>query len=159
MNKYDYMRAWLDLSNQLNRGEALSDIQRKGLASIFCRIGNGEDANHVLGVSSGRGKKRSDAISRQRISMILHWVACNVQPVPDSSEKVMSIESACAQAVTTIVPVAKRAFPGEDRVNYDEEYIFRCWSEPQYAHMRSVTRGWFDPDFPYYRLPAVKDPK
>lgn len=160
MSQLDHRRALLDLAYQLDRGEALSDEQRRFLAVVFYRIGRGEDANKVLGLEFGRGERLSDAIARMRMSMILHWVACRVKPDPSSDEKAMSIEKACALAVDTIVPMAKAVYPGADRRHYDAEYILHCWGKPEYAHMRSTERGWFDPDFPYSALPAsVKDAK
>lgn len=154
MSHLDHQRILLDLALQLGRGEPLSEEQQRFLAIAFYRIGTGENANKVLSVSIKRGERLSAVIARRRMSMILHWVAGAVQPDPGASNKPMSVEAACALAVTTIVPVAKAAFPGADNHQYEADYIFRCWSDPAYAHMRSLDRGWFDPDFPYYAAPG-----
>ncbi len=153
------MRALLDLAYQLDRGDELSADQCNFLAIALYRIGSGEDANHVFNVQGGRGHKLANVIARRRMSVILHWVACKVQPDPDSDEKVMSVSAACEEAISSIVPAAKDIFPGADDTAYDVEYILRCWTDPTNAHMRFPTRGWYDPDYPYYPLPAVKDPK
>ena len=159
MDKYDHMRMLLELAYQLDRNEELSIEERKYLAFALARIGKGEDANKVLNLKLARGEKESDAIAGRRMSMILHWVACAVIPDEDLEFKGMSIEKACELACETIVPIAKNFYPGADKTKYDAEYIKRSWSEPANAHMRSPERGWFDPDFPYYQLPQVKDTK
>lgn len=160
MNHLDHQRILLDLGLQLDRGEPLSEEQQRFLSMAFYRIGTGEDANKVLSVRPRRGERLSAVIARRRMSMILHWVAGAVQPNPGASDKPLSVEAACALAITTIVPVAKTAFPGADDRQYDADYIFRCWSDPAYSHMRSPDRSWFDPDFPYYPAPeSQEDPK
>lgn len=128
------------------------------LSIAFYRISTGEDANKVFQVKLKPGQKLSDVTARRRLSVILHWIACAIDPDPDSKEKSTSVESACELAVQTIVPAAKRMYPGADDNNYEAEYLLRCWHAPEYAHLRSTERGWFDPDYPYYFSPDVKDP-
>lgn len=160
MNHLDHQRILRDLGLQLDRDEPLSEEQQRFLAIVFYRIGTGEDANKVLNVRPHRGERLSAVIARRRMSMILHWVADAIQPDPGASDKAMSVQAACELAVEMIVPVAKTAFPGVDDRKYEAEYIFRCWSDSAYAHMRSPDRGWFDPDFPYYPAPETQeDPK
>jgi hypothetical protein len=160
MSYFDNQRILRELGRQIESDAPLSDDQKRFLAIALYRIGTGEDANKVLGVRPQRGQKLSDVVARRRMSLILHWVAGAIEPDPESTSKPMSVEDACALAVTTIVPAAKAKFPGSDNRKYDVEYITRCWSEPAYAHMRSPDRGWFDPDFPYYPAPEVSaDPK
>ena len=139
----------LALSMQLFRGEPLSQDQTQYLAFVLWRIANGEDANAVLEVRLKRGQRDSDAVAKQRISMILHWVAGAIEPDPRSNQKPLTLEQACTLAVNTIVPLAKSFFPGADNCTYDVEYLLRCWSEPAYQHMRSLDRVFFDNDFPY----------
>ena len=159
MNRYDHMRALLGLAHQLDRGEELSADQRNFLGIALYRIGTGEDANHAFNVQGGRGLKLADVIARRRMSVILHWVACAVDADAESGETAMSIEAACVEAIDSIVPVAKEAFPGADHCAYDADYIRQCWTDPKYAHMRSPMRSWYDPDFPYSPLPVVKGSK
>ena len=159
MSHEDHKRALLDLAYQFDRGDDLTDSQRQYLAVVFYRVATGEDANKVLQLKSTKGKKLSDVIARRRMSLILHWVAGAMHPDPNTDEQAMTLSQACVEAMDTIVPLAKMAFPGADNREYDAEYIARCWSDPTYAHMRSPERGWFDPDFPYHPLTAVKDPK
>ncbi len=160
MSYLDNRRRLLDLAKQIDSGAVLSEEQKGFLAYALSRIGAGEDANEVLGVRLMRGQKLSDVIARQRMSLILHWVAGAIQPDPDSNERAMSVEAACELAVKTIVPFAKAMFPGAEDWQYDVEYLMRCWSEPDYAHLRSPGRGWFDTDYPYQAgKPNPQDPK
>jgi hypothetical protein len=159
MSHEDHKRALLALAYQIGSGEDLTRDQQEYLAIVFYRIATGEDANAVLDVRPTRGQKLSDVIARRRMSLILHWVAGAMRPDPNTDEQAMTLSEACVAAMDTIVPRAKKAFPGADNREYDAEYLARCWSDPAYAHMRSHGRGWFDQDFPYYELPDVKDPK
>jgi hypothetical protein len=159
MSPEDQRRALLDLAYQLDGGSDLADSQRQFLALALYRIATGEDANKVLSVRPTRGQKLTDAVDKRRMSLILHWVACAMRPDPKTGEKAMTLVEACEAAMDAIVPHAKVVFPGADERKYEPEYIQRCWSDPVYAHMRSTERGWFDPDFPYFKLPDVKDPK
>jgi len=150
MSKRDQLRIFNLLSKQITDGDPLSDSQLSYLAEVFSRISQGENANEVLGLSRQRGQKDADEIARQRMSMILHWIACAVHPDPAADgEKAMSIEEACVSAQTTIVPAAKHAFPGDDGKTYNVEYLIRCWGEPRYKHLRSTRRGTYDADYPY----------
>lgn len=149
MSHLDQQRILDALSLQLFREEPLSDEQMKYLAVIFGRIANGEDANIVLEVRPRQGQKTSDAIAKKRMSLILHWIAAAIAPDSESKGKPLTIVKACELAMDTIVPVAKRMYPGADDCTYDTEYLVRCWSEPKYKHMRSSERSFFDNDFPY----------
>ncbi len=158
MNHLDHQRIMLDLAYQLDRNELLLPEQIRFLAIALYRIGTGEDANKVLQVTPKPGQKLKDITARRRLSVILHWIACSVNPDPGSEEKAMSVEAACELATQTIVPAAKKMYPGADDHQYEVEYLLRCWSAPEYAHLQSCERGWFDPDYPYYFPPGVKDP-
>jgi len=140
----------------LNSGELL-DAERTYLGVALSRIAAGEDANQVFAVVRARGQKKSDAPDRQRLSLILHWVHCAMFPEPDSTEQAMSLAEACERAVSEIVPLAKRLFPGADAHAYDVEYLIRCHGAPEYKHLRTDLRVWLDNDFPYPEPP--KDPR
>jgi hypothetical protein len=148
----------LALAYQLESNQPLSPEQRSFLSFAFYRIGTGEDANKVLGLKLQPGQKLKDLISRRRLSYILHFIACAMNPDPYSNDKAMDIEAACEWAKDNLVPEAKKKFPGADDNEYDVEYLLRCWTAPEYEHMRSCERQWFDADFPYYFPPTKKDP-
>lgn len=149
MSHLDKLRLLKDAAKQMLRGEPLSKEQLHYFGAVLLSISAGEDANVVLGVRPNRGQKDSDAVAKQRMSLILHWVAGAIEPDPQSGEKPLSIERACEQAIHSIVPIAKKLYPGADDRNYDVDYLVRCWSEPAYQHMRSSLRQFFDNDFPY----------
>ncbi|MBM3396571.1 MAG: hypothetical protein FJY37_18480 [Betaproteobacteria bacterium] len=152
MNSLDHRRALLDLAYQLDRGEDLSEEQKKFLAFAIYRVATGENANKVFQTQLRRGEKLSALIDRRRMSMILHWVACQVYSDPNSSRKAMSVEEACYLAEELVTSKAKKAFPGADNRKYSGDYLLRCWSDPANAHLRSPDRSWLDPDFPYYPI-------
>ncbi len=149
MSHLDKRRVLDALSRQLLRGELLSPEQSEYLGVALWRIANGEDANAVLEVRPKKGQRQTGAIARQRMSLILHWVAGAMEPGPTSCASPLTVEQACELAVDSIVPIAKKAFPGADDCTYDVEYLVRCWSEPGYQHMRSIDRQFYDDDFPY----------
>jgi len=149
MSYLDKRRILSALSQQLFREEPLSSEQMKYLSVVFWQIANGEDANIVLAVKPRRGQKMSDAVAKQRMSLILHWVAGAVNSDTNCNGKKLTIVEACEAAIDSIVPIAKQLYPGADDCVYDVEYLVRCWSEPTYRHMRSVDRQFFDDDFPY----------
>ena len=152
MSHEDQKRILLDLARQLDAGEELDASQMRYLAIVFYRIASGENANVVLGVKPSRGQKPADITNRRRMSMILHWVACAMQPSPSSDQKAMTLAEASVLAMDTVVPKAKLAFPGAEDKIYDADYIQRCWTDPAYAHMRSTKRTFFDKDLPYQTL-------
>jgi hypothetical protein len=148
-SRRDIRRALNLLSQQIAAGAAdpLTDAQRTYLSAILFRISKGEDANEVLGLKRRRGNSEKDETARQRLSMILHWVAGQLNPADGG--QALSLAAACELAQTTIVPAAKSMFPGADDTAYDVEYLMRRWHEPAYKHLRSPLRGPYDPDFPY----------
>ncbi len=149
MSHLDKRRIIGALSRQIFNGEQLSPEQSQYLGSALERIANGEDANAVLEVRPKRGQRNTGAITRRRTSLIMHWIAGLREPDPTDGGSIPSVEEACILAIDTIVPVAKKIFPGADDCNYDVEYLMRCWSEPDYQHMRSSVRQFYDDDFPY----------
>lgn len=149
MSYLDKRRVLDALLVQLLREESLSPEQSQYLGVALWRIANGEDANVVLEVRPKQGQRQTGAIARQRMSLILHWVAGAMEPDSTSGASPLTVEEACELAIDTIVPIAKKAFPGADDCTYDVEYLMRCWSEPGYQHMRSIDRGFYDEDFPY----------
>ena len=149
MSYLDNLRGLRMLGMTLYEGKELLDEEKRFLAIALLRIARGEDANEVLRLKLGRGKKEKDVIARKRMSFILHIVECFMFPEPASKKQVMSLEDACYKAKNEIVPIAKRLYPGADKTRYTAEYIQRCNSSHDYKHMRSPLRRWTDEDFPY----------
>jgi len=149
MSHLDKRRIIGALSRQIFNGESLSPEQSRYLGTALQRISNGEDANAVFEVRPKRGQRNNGAIARKRLNLIMHCMAGLMEPDPTGCESTPTVEEACIWATQTIVPVAKKAFPGADDCNYDVEYLMRCWSAPEYQHMRSPVRQFYDDDFPY----------
>jgi hypothetical protein len=144
----DQRRRLLLLAQKLGRGK-LSKLDKSYLCEVLNRIGSGEVPDKVLGLRRTRGQKASDEHARRRMSLILHWVAGRIAPEPGSHKKAISIEKACEEALDTIVPAAKRMYPGADDREYDAQYLVRCWGAGEYTHMRKLERAWTDDDNPY----------
>ena len=83
------------------------------------------------------------------MSFILHIVECFMFPDPNSDQQDMTLEQACIEVEKEFVAIAKRLYPGADKIKYTAEYIQRCHSSPEYKHMRSPLRSWTDDDFSY----------
>ena len=148
MSYLDNRRMLDKLSLAIYQGNELPE-EREYLVIALFRIATGEDANEVLGVKPTTGRSERDAIAKQRISFILHWVRSYMDANPASDEKRITLEEACIEAEKMIVPVAKKRYPGADMTQYTAEYIQRCHTSPRYKHMRSEIRRWTDDDFPY----------
>jgi hypothetical protein len=114
-------------------------------------MANGEDAAIVFGLKYQGGQSKRDAEVRQKWSLILQWIAGATEPGPGS----ITLEQAFASAV----PVAQRLFQNQKGKQYDADYIRQRWYNPDYAHMRSVERGIFDPDSPYEIPPSNTKPR
>jgi len=149
MSYLDNRRTLGALAYRVFRLEKLSKEEASYLGIVLGRIARGEDANDVLGVRPQRGQSHEDAISQQRMSLILHWVAAAIELIPDDNGKKLTVQEACEKAMDTIVPFAIQMFPSKKSPTYDAEYLQRRWSSPVCRHMRSPVRKFFDPDFPY----------
>jgi hypothetical protein len=147
MKPSDHRRIFLQLSKEIGENR-LSEAQLYWLSLVFYRIGNGEDPATVLGLSRNRGQKRNDDMARQRLSFVLHWIACYLDDNVGTKKRRVSVETACQEAMTRIVPASLKLFPGAGGPTYDVQYLSRCWYASKYAHMRSVTRSVYDPDSP-----------
>jgi hypothetical protein len=140
-NYLDQRRALRDLAGQLLRGEALLPVQSSYLGLAFLRIADGENANSVLSVSPRKGQTDAQAMSRQNLSIVMHWIAGAVAPEPVGYG--YSVEKACQEAV----PIAQKQFGDSTGEKYDALYLRKKWYE--YQHMQSDTRLFYDKDFPY----------
>ena len=146
MNPLDVKKRLKVFSNRMSERAGLTDEDYDFLAHVFSRIADGEDANEVLGLKFGRGNSMADAIKRQALSFIIHWIECAVQPADgDIPGHGYTVSEACDEAV----PILRQMLGVEASEKYDSEYIRQCYYKPEYAHMRSLTRGAFDRDSPF----------
>ncbi|MCP5346213.1 MAG: hypothetical protein R3F41_00490 [Gammaproteobacteria bacterium] len=125
-------------------GEITQDL-RVYIANAFGLLSEGEDANEVFGLKyDSSGKSESDTIHRERLSFVLHWIACVVVPEDDDLPGLgLSISDACKEAA---VLFGKFLRDGSAR-QYDAEYLRQCWY--RYKHMQNPNRSPNDPDNPY----------
>jgi hypothetical protein len=166
--------------NQRKRFQALADQIRDGstplnkeqlayLVDTFERIGLGEDANIVLGLTYGPGQSEKDEISLEQRSLILHWMTCAMisETATDKSGNFigglgLSFEQAL-DAVLSIAdgswinPKTKEKFNYKDYQGnikspfkkYSEDTLRRLWREGANKHMRTATQSSLAKNSPY----------
>jgi hypothetical protein len=146
MNPLDTRKRLKAFAEQMKEGCAPSDEQYRYLHWAFEKIAAGEDANKVLGVAFSRGKKKSDAEARQKMSFVLHWVACAVEPRDgDLPGQGYTHEKAFEEAAI----LARQIFGVSETDKYDAQYIKKCWYAKDKQHMQSPVRQSFEPDSPF----------
>ena len=146
MNPLDYRKNLAAFAQQMQSKTEPTEEQYQYLADSFARISKGEDANKVFGVSFQKHHTETNAVTRQKLSMVLHWVAGAVTPTDgDPPGLGLTLEQAFEQAA----PLARKLFTMEGSGKYDASYIKKCWYAADKAHMRDPNRGHFDQDSPY----------
>jgi hypothetical protein len=143
VNPIDYRKNLAAFVLQMQQKQGLTDLQFKYLAEAFKKIVAGEDANKVLGLNYSAGNGPNKALTRQKMSLVLHWIACAIEPI-NRDGLGYTLEKACVEAQT----LAQTLFGVSGSEQYDASYLKKCWYKPENAHMRSPTRNHFDPDSP-----------
>jgi hypothetical protein len=92
--QYRHRKMALDLDNGV-----LSSDDRDFLIGALWGIGNGDDANVILGVKAERGQRKTpDEMSkRDRARMAIGWIAAAIRPLEDEGLG-MSLDDAFASA-------------------------------------------------------------
>lgn len=144
MNPTDRRKYLTVFAQQMQQKKELTEPQFEYLANVFAKISAGEDANEVLGLKYQRGNGPTKDKTRQKLSLVLQWIACATESTTDDGLG-YTLEEACNKAV----PFARGIFGDKDSQKYDVEYLKKCWYKSDYAHMRSPTRGHFDKDSPF----------
>lgn len=140
MNPLDHRKNWIAFTHQLREKKPLSDEQFEYLDMVFTKILNGCDPKEALGLKYSRGTSEKDAISRQKISIVLSWVACAIEPLEKDGEpwgSGLTLEEAFVQAETL--------FPS---FGYSADTIRKYWYSSDKSHMQSPERFFSDPDSP-----------
>jgi hypothetical protein len=83
-------------------------------------------------VSYGKGQSANDAIGRQKLSPVLHWVACAID-----------VGTGLGYTLEEALKVAHQEF----HYPHDLEYLRKKWYE--HKAMQSAERYWSDPDSPF----------
>lgn len=148
MSHEDQRRRLGLLAKRLMDPSKLSHAERTYLMQCLHEISMGRDANEVFQTKLKKGQKISDIDSRAKISFILHWVACAIEP-DNGDEPPMTLTAALERATEQVVPWANRIWGNTDGHVYSLEYLKSCWDNPRYRHMRSLDRTPWDDDFPF----------
>lgn len=132
-------RRILRFAQRLKRQEQPTTEQVVWLTQVLQDIGEGRDANEALGLNGGRGKKRSDTVSRQLMSRALHWVAGALAEGIDPEEAF----DGGAKYLRQLHGLA--ADDPDDR--YSVETVRRYWNRNK--PLQSPLRVAGEKDFPY----------
>ena len=135
MNPLDHLKRIKALAEHLKNKEALTAEQYNYLANVFEQIGNGEDANKVLGLKYEVGQNETKAEARQRISFALHWIANAILPEE---------EEGLGYTLDKAFEEAEKHFP-----DFSYDMLRKYWYQLDKKHMQNLNRGTFDPDSPY----------
>jgi hypothetical protein len=131
-------RRILRFAERLRRGEQPDVEQVVWLTQVLQDIGEGRDANEAFGLKGVRGKKRSDVVSRRRISEVLHLVAC--ARADTDPEQAFELGARRLRQLHGLAPDDP-----DDR--YSVETVRRYWD--RYKHLQSPIRLTGEKDFPY----------
>lgn len=137
MNPLDHRKHWIAFVHQLRAKEPLHPDQFEHLAQVFEEILNGVDANEALGLKYSRGNGPDKAIARQKISLVLHWIACATAPIT---------EGGLGMPLSSAFETASEAFK---HFGYEPEQIEKYWYAKDKVHMKESERGYNDQDSPY----------
>lgn len=132
-------RRILRFARKLGKGVQPTTEQVVWLTQVLLEIGEGRDANEALGLKGARGKKRGDAVSRQRMSRALHWVAGALAEGIDPEEAF----DGGAKHLRQLHGLAHD--DPDDR--YSVETVRRYWN--RYKPLQSPVRVAGEKDFPY----------
>jgi hypothetical protein len=132
-------RRILRFARSLDRGDQPTTEQVVWLTQVLRDIGEGRDANEALGLKGGRGKKRGDAVSRERMSVALHLVA-------QLREEGVDHENAFEQGTKYLRQLHGLA-PDDRDERYSVETVRSYWNRNK--HLQSAIRQTGEKDFPY----------
>lgn len=132
-------RRILRFARSLQRGVQPTTEQVVWLTQVLHDIGEGRDANEALGLKGGRGKKRGDAVSRERMNRALHWVAGALEGGIDPDE--------AFERGAKYLRQQHGLAPDDADDRYSVETIRRYWNRNK--HLQSAVRRTGEKDFPY----------
>jgi len=136
MNPIDHRKNWIAFVHQMQSKNPLTPVQFEHLAKIFKEILDGKDANEALGLKYKRGNTEGKAIARQKISLVLFWVACACESESDGGLG-LTLNEAFIKASEVF-----------EKFGYSPEMIEKYWYQEDKSHMRNALRGYFDQDSP-----------
>jgi hypothetical protein len=151
VNPSEQRKRFLALAAQLRNGTPLSREQIEYLVVSFEQIGYGESADTVFALKRTRGQKIDNEQHRRTMSLVFVQIAHYMAP-PDGFPPGEGLP--LMEAVRKVVPLARELLGEKDSEQYSEEYLYKLWYDPSYAHMRTTLRAPFDPDSPVPFTPS-----
>jgi len=150
LSHIDNKRILCEISKNINNNTATKE-EMNFISIALNRIGKDEDANKVFEVKPKRGQSDADAAARQKLSFIMHWIACAIQPIdaPVASGLGLTVEKACEIACIKVVPAADKVFGNPNNSTYDADYLKKCWYQHDKKHMQDTIRHFYQEDYPY----------
>ena len=127
------------LSKQLVNGGPLSKEQVSYFARVFKRIGDGEDANLVLGLKYSAGRSEVDELSRQDLALKFHLVMTYI-------EKDNGNELTVTEALQKVSELSKMS-NSLKQVEYSS--LKRRWYDKKWSHLKLLVYSPLDVDSPY----------
>jgi hypothetical protein len=109
-----YRLRWI--ANELENGRALPDSQAKFLIDALWRIGEGQNANVVLGVKAKQGQRKTlqSANRADRIRYTLPWISSVTRPLDEGGQGMGFAEALDAAA---------------DEFGFSSETLKKYWDE------------------------------
>jgi len=127
------------LSKQLANSGLLTKEQVSYFARVFKRIGDGEDANEVLGLKYSAGRSEVDELSRQDLALKFQLVMTYI-------EKDNGNELTVTQALEEVSKISQ-SNNSLRPVEYSS--LKRRWYDKKYKHLKKLEVSPLDVDSPY----------
>lgn len=157
MNPADQKKRFRAFAKQLENGEPPTKEQTEYLIHVFRGIADGRDPTRILGLTYGDGKSKQDETSRAYMDLVMHWIACAIEPYTDqdgNSIKPYSMKEAFEEGSK----IARKLFEVTDPDSYDPAYIKKKWYEHKKQGKASVVRTASSTDSLYeYAAPSLKE--
>lgn len=165
----EQLKRFQAFADQIRSGLPITEEQRAYLEDVFDRLGAGEDANEVMGLTYGPGKRRSDEIALQQRFLILHWMRCAMTPedAKDSAgHEIGGLGLTLEQAVNAVLDIAdgewtnpktkeKHTYKDPDGSirspfrKYSYDTLHALWRSGANKHMKQEYATAFVPNSPY----------
>ncbi len=156
MNPADQKKRFRAFAKQLENGEPPTKEQTEYLIHIFRGIADGRDPTRLLGLTYGDGKSKQDETSRAYMDLVMHWIACAIEPDTDQNGKPIKSYS-LKEAFEEGSKIARKLFGATDPDSYDPAYIKKKWYEHKKQGKASIFRTASSPNSVYeYAVPALK---
>lgn len=151
VNPTEQRKFFLALAAQLRSGTPLSTKQAEYLADRFEKMGHGDSADAVFLLKRTPGQKIDNEDHRRKMSLVFVQIAHYMAP-PDRFPPGEGLS--LTEAISKVVPLARELLGNKNSDQYSEEYLYKLWHDPSYAHMKTTVRTPLDPDSPLAFIPS-----